>query len=149
MGCLVTNIRMARRQDSDSINALSLHLGYEIATQLVTEERLQCLIDSSSDDVWVFEDTGIILGWIHVYKAHRLASAAFFEIGGLVVTPEARNKGIGRQLVEFTCKQAKNQHIALRVRCNAKRQETHAFYEKIGFITTKSQYVFQMNVDES
>lgn len=145
----MTSIRMASLQDSDSINALSLHLGYEIATQLVAEERLQCLIDSPSDNVWIFEDTGIILGWIHVYKAHRLASAAFFEIGGLVVTPEARNKGIGRQLVEFACEQAKNQNIALRVRCNAKRKETHAFYEKIGFIMTKTQYVFQMNVGES
>ncbi|KXO09034.1 GCN5-related N-acetyltransferase [Moritella sp. JT01] len=140
----MTNIRMARLQDSDSINALSLHLGYEIATQLVAEERLQCLIDSSNDDVWVFEDAGIILGWIHVYKAHRLASAAFFEIGGLVVTPEARNKGIGRQLVEFACEQAQNQNIALRVRCNAKRQDTHEFYERMGFITTKSQHVFEM-----
>lgn len=84
---------MARLQDSDSINVLSLHL---------------------------------------------------FEIGGLVVTPEARNKGIGRKLVEFACEQVKNQNIALRVRCNAKRQETHEFYERIDFITTKSQLVFEM-----
>ena len=140
----MTNIRIARLQDSDSINVLSLHLGYDNAAPLVAKKRLKCLIDSSSDDVWVFEDAGIILGWIHVYKAHRLASAAFFEIGGLVVTPEARNKGIGRQLVEFACEQAKNQNIALRVRCNTKRQETHEFYERIGFITTKSQHVFEM-----
>jgi len=140
----VSNIRTATLADSKSINTLSSHLGYKSTSQEVAEERLRCLLKSTNDKVWLFEESGIILGWVHTFKAHRVASSMFFEIGGLVVDPKTRNKGIGRKLVEFAAKQAEAQNVELRVRCNSQRQEAHQFYEKLVFSSTKTQHVFKV-----
>ncbi|MEH6453701.1 MAG: GNAT family N-acetyltransferase [Psychromonas sp.] len=142
----MTNIRAATLTDSFSINALSLHLGYAITPLETSRERLKCLLASTNDEVWVFDESNIILGWIHVFKAHRLASSTFNEIGGLVVAPTARNRGIGRLLVEFVAKQSRDKNLELRVRCNSHREDTHKFYLKTGFTNSKTQHVFTMHL---
>jgi N-acetylglutamate synthase-like GNAT family acetyltransferase len=139
----VSVIRTATLKDAKSINSLSLHLGYESMPFDIACERLRFLLESVTDEVWVFEESSIILGWIHVFKANRVASLSFNEIGGLVVDPKARKQGIGRKLVEFAAKRAKDKNIELRVRCNSQREETHQFYTKAGFTSTKAQHVFK------
>jgi len=142
----MSKIRNATLNDATSINDLSLHLGYESVSSEIAVERLKCLLKSTNDEVWVFEESDIILGWIHVFKAHRVASCAFNEIGGLVVEPKSRGLGIGRQLVEFVAEKSKNKNIELRVRCNSQREGTHLFYEKSGFKKSKVQSVFQLHL---
>jgi len=137
-------IREAELADCDSINSLSMHLGYDDTTADIAQERLTILLDSSSDWVWVFEDSGNILGWIHIFTAHRLASTTFNEIGGLVVAPTARKQSIGRKLVEFAVIESAKQNLKLQVRCNSRRSETHRFYDHIGFTKVKSQYVYSL-----
>ncbi|WP_178969298.1 GNAT family N-acetyltransferase [Neptunomonas phycophila] len=143
---LVSNIRTATLHDSKSINNLSLHLGYGSTPQDLADERLKCLLESKNDWVWVFEESDDILGWIHLFKAHRVASSTFYEIGGLVVNPETRNVGIGRRLVEFAVKHSEVQKSELRVRCNSKRLDSHLFYEKTGFVNSKKQFVYRMSL---
>ena len=41
-----------------------------------------------------------ILGWIHVYVSLRLMIDPAGELGGLVVTENARNKGVGKRLLQ-------------------------------------------------
>jgi ribosomal protein S18 acetylase RimI-like enzyme len=140
----VSNIRIATLADSKSINSLSMHLGYGSTPQEVADERLRCVLKSTNDKVWVFEESDIILGWVHIFKAHRVASGMFYEIGGLVVDPEARNKGVGRKLVEFAAEESETENIELRVRCNSQRKDTHEFYKKLCFSSSKTQIVFKM-----
>lgn len=120
---MVSNIRTATINDSKAINELSIHLGYGSTPQDIAGERLKCLLESINDQVLVFEESNIILGWVHVFKAQRVASATFYEIGGLVVCPKGRKKGIGRKLVKFAAKQSEVQNSELRVRCNSQRKE--------------------------
>lgn len=146
MKSLMSNIRIATIADSERINSLSLHLGYGSSPQDEADKRLRSLLKSTNDRLLVFEESNLILGWIHIFKAHRVASAMFYEIGGLVVDPKARNQGIGRKLVEFVVEQSAAENIGLRVRCNSLRKETHKFYEKLGFSSTKEQYVFKASL---
>jgi len=111
-------IRRARLNDAKSINLLSLHMGYGRTSDDIAIERLKCLLNSVNDCVWVFEDESRLIGWIHVFKAYRVASSAFNEIGGLVVDSKFRKKGIGRKLVEFIAKESQAQGSKLRVRFN-------------------------------
>jgi len=141
----MANIRSATLNDSIAINDLSFHLGYGVVDHEIAVKRLQHLLESTNDDVWVYEKDKL-LGWIHVFKAHRVASATFYEIGGLVVDPKYRGVGIGRKLVEFVAEQSKHQHMELRVRCNAMRKEAHLFYEKSGFTDAKTQKVFKTGI---
>ncbi|MFT2111295.1 GNAT family N-acetyltransferase [Marinomonas sp. 2405UD68-3] len=139
----MTKIRMAILSDSPAINALSVHLGYAQPLQDIADKRLQCLLDSNTDWVWVYEESNVVLGWIHVFQANRVASAHFFEIGGLVVDLTMRKKGIGRRLIEFVHHECNIEESELRVRCNAKREGAHQFYQKVGFHRSKTQYVFK------
>lgn len=88
------------------------------------------------------ESDGQLLGWVHAFVAQRLASAAFMEIGGLVVGEAARRRGVGKVLVKRVREHAREHGMTVRVRCNVTRTDSHAFYRDIGFDLLKSQQVF-------
>jgi len=137
-------VREAGIDDVVAINELSLHLGYEYLTVHVLKDNLETILASKSDKLWIIEQEKQVLGWIHAFIANRVASAAFIEIGGMVVSPDARRTGIGRRLVEEVKKWAGEQKQNLRVRCNITRKETHRFYESVGFVLSKSQNIFEI-----
>ncbi|MEI8595844.1 GNAT family N-acetyltransferase [Photobacterium sp. Hal280] len=134
-------VRPASESDAVGINKVSEHLAYSQLSSAESRTNLQELLDSSQDQVFVAEQNGLIIGWLHLFYARRLASDNFFEIGGLVVSPDSRGHGVGRALVQYA--QDKNSG-KFRVRCNEKRLDAHRFYEKIGFNSNKVQRVFQV-----
>ncbi|WP_295890685.1 GNAT family N-acetyltransferase [uncultured Vibrio sp.] len=134
-------IRFASESDAAGINKVSEHLGYSQLSSTESTTKLQELLNSPQDQVFVAEWQGRIIGWLHLFYARRLASDNFFEIGGLVVSPDSRGYGIGRALVQYA--QAENLG-KFRVRCNEKRLDAHKFYESIGFDSSKVQRVFQV-----
>jgi len=135
-------VRFAELSDAESIHRLSTQLGYEPTCSKTSESRLQALLLSETDFVWVYERENELLGWLHAFVAQRLASAAFVELGGLIVDQAARRVGVGRTLVQAASGEAKKLDMTLRVRCNAKRTETHQFYRELGFDELKQQRVF-------
>jgi len=133
-------IRLASESDALDINTVSKHLGYSELSAKESLLKLQELLKSTQDMIYVAEVNGRVIGWLHIFYAHRLASENFFEIGGLVVSPDVRGQGIGRDLVQH----ARDGHGGrFRVRSNELRMETHKFYEAIGFSCSKVQRVFQ------
>jgi N-acetylglutamate synthase-like GNAT family acetyltransferase len=97
----MVNIRLAAISDSDQINSLSVHLGYEQVSDSKAQERLRELLNSENDSVYVAEDNAGLVGWFHCFKALRLASNSFFEIGGMVVNPSNRRRGFGKKIVRY------------------------------------------------
>lgn len=138
-------ICIATLKDAPGINSVSLHLGYSEQSNLECQDKLQQLIISPVDEVYIAVVDGDIVGWLHVFHAKRLASTNFYEIGGLVVNPKHRGQGIARSLVTFA---TKNNPGSLRVRCNEKRRDSHAFYQSIGLSCCKVQYVFEKSFAE-
>ncbi|KZN52993.1 GNAT family N-acetyltransferase [Pseudoalteromonas luteoviolacea] len=138
----MAHVRQATITDANEINELSRFLGYSNTTSDEAQQRLEYLLESTNDDVWVCEVNGHIAGWLHGFKAHRLASNMFYEIGGLVVDPKIRKQGVGKLLVEQAYQYAQQLNVELRVRCNNKRVETHEFYNRLGFTQAKQQSVF-------
>jgi N-acetylglutamate synthase-like GNAT family acetyltransferase len=144
----MVHIREARQADAVEINSLSQDLGYVMVSHDVAEKRLAEILESGADKIWVGEEDGHILGWIHCFLTRRVASPAFVEIGGLVVSPDARRKGLGRQLVAHAAHWTQTYRMKVRVRCNAKRTDTHQFYQAVGFSLSKSQYVFEAYIED-
>lgn len=137
-------IRQATSEDAKSLDALSQHLGYAPTAKNAATQRLEAVIQSSADVLWLAEDAhGQVLGWIHVFKALRVASGAFYEIGGLVVDPTIRRRGVGRLLVQKALTYSQKADLPLRVRCNSQRLATHEFYRALGLVENKAQLVFQ------
>ncbi|MEM6986960.1 MAG: GNAT family N-acetyltransferase [Pseudomonadota bacterium] len=138
------DIKAATVEDAEGINAVSAHLGYTPLSPSDARDALTQLLDTGHDRVYIALQDRHIVGWIHLFLARRVASPAFFEIGGLVVDPAFRRRGIARALVDHATAQADK---PVRVRCRDDRSETHRFYLSLGFKTSKTQRVFTRSSD--
>ena len=138
--------RLAQIADASEIARLTRVLGYSADTQ-ATQSRLERLLSSSTDIVYVAESDRGLRGWIHGFLSQLLESDLRVEIGGLIVDPATRREHIGTRLVESVQQWAAN-HGALdvSVRCREERPEAHAFYQSLGFCYTKTQKVFRMRI---
>ena len=140
------SIRQATLQDAQSIARIASVLGYqqEVSKDLAIK-RLEHLLHSDYDQVWVAENDNGVVGWIHAQHAFRAASNSFIEILGLSVAETSRLQGAGRILVEQAKVWAGDENIALRVRTNDARDAAKKFYSTLGFSLEKTQCVFQVS----
>lgn len=119
-------------------------LGYPNSAEAIAE-RLARLLARDGDIVLVAEEMprGVV-GWIHATEQELLDSGRRCEITGLVVDADARNRGLGRQLVEAVEAWAIARGLAqLAVRSNIVRSESHPFYERLGFLRVKTQHAYR------
>ncbi len=137
------NIRHATTKDASDISGLSNQLGYP-ANPKETLDRLNMLLSSENHVVIVANlSEGTIIGWIHVFKAQRLESGVFAEIGGFIVSEKFQGKGIGRKLLQEAENWAHQKKIVkLRVRSKIAREDAKNFYSNMNFAQTKQQNVF-------
>ena len=140
------NIRRAQIDDLSELNNLCIELGYNSVVGEV-KNRLEKIQNSQSDIILVAVEKGMVVGWIHVFRALRLESEPFAEIGGLVVSSKQRGKGVGKALVNEAEKWVKeNGLINIRVRSRTSRKKTRQFYEREGYIAIKEQNVFEKSL---
>ncbi|RDE19578.1 GNAT family N-acetyltransferase [Motiliproteus coralliicola] len=135
-------IRLASPKDAAEIKRVAAALGYPDDSDSIARARLLTLLNSPSDQVWVCEQDGSVMGWIHAFVAHRLASDSFVEIGGLAVEPNSRRLGAGSALVQQARLWATELGMGLRVRCRIDRDGAHQFYAAQGLQPGKQQQVF-------
>ena len=137
-------VRSAIPDDAEAIARLSGELGYP-TTAADARRRLFDIKTSKNHAVMVAEDdSGSVVGWIHVYRSRRLGGDPFAELGGLVVTESLRGHGIGRRLVSEAEEWAVQREIAtLRIRTRTTRNDARLFYEDLDFVLTKTQVVFE------
>ena len=142
-------IRSAIPDDADAIARLSGELGYP-TTAPDARRRLFDIKTSTNHAVMVAEDeSGTVVGWIHVFRSRRLGGEPFAELGGLVVTESLRGHGIGSRLVAEAEKWASEREIAtLRIRTRTTRNDARLFYEDLDFVLTKTQVVFERQLIE-
>ncbi|MGA7161373.1 MAG: GNAT family N-acetyltransferase [Bacteroidota bacterium] len=135
------NIRDARSSDAGALAGLSGELGYP-TTPSEMKGRLEVLLSKSNHGIFIAERE-TLLGWIHVSIVDTLESESFAEIRGLVVSESYRGSGIGTQLVATAENWAdKNGCKRIRVRTNVIREEARAFYKKLGYISNKTQEIY-------
>ena len=140
------SIRPMQSEDASAINSLSKQLGYDLPIE-DTHNCIQQILQRNDDIALVATIEQSIVGWIHAFKAYRIETRPFIEVGGLVVDEGHRGKGIGKLLVSEIKKWCTANNISdLRVRCNTSRKDSHRFYQQIGFAEMKEQKVFQLDV---
>ena len=136
-------LRSARPEDAPAIAALATQLGYPSRPEEAAA-RLRNVLARPEAAVLVAEDEdGAVIGYGHVFGAHRVDADPFAEIGALVVDESRRSRGTGAALVAaLEAWAAERGYRELRVRSNVVRDRAHAFYERLGFGRVKRQQVF-------
>jgi GNAT superfamily N-acetyltransferase len=119
-------------------------LGYRVSRE-EAEERLQEIERDEGHAAFVAAASdGEVVGWVHVYLRLLVEHHLRAEVGALVVAEEYRRRGIGELLMQHAEEWARSRGCwAVHLRSNVIREETHLFYEKIGYRTLKEQRVFQ------
>jgi len=136
-------IRRAHPGDAPAINALTIQLGYKISEEQ-TRRNIDAILGSPDHDLFTAIHNNQVVGWTSVIQSIQVESAPLCEIRGLVVETEFRNRGIGKLLIDRARQWAREKgNSRLRLRCNVKRRETHAFYQQLGFEEIKQQTVFE------
>ncbi|HEX3552579.1 MAG TPA: GNAT family N-acetyltransferase [Thermoanaerobaculia bacterium] len=140
-------IRPARPSDGPAIAALATQLGYPSRPE-EAEARLRDVLARPDAAVLVAEDEdGAVIGFGHVFGAHRVDADPFAEIGALVVDETRRSRGTGAALVAaLEAWAAERGYRDLRVRSNVVRDRAHAFYERLGFGRVTRQQVCARNL---
>ena len=140
------SIREARITDADRLAELAGQLGYRSCPNEM-QARLQRLATIPYQIVFVAENDGRVLGWLHVGVFALVETNGFAEIFGLVVDEKHRGGGVGRELIAAAEGWAASMgQSTIRVRSNVIRKEAHAFYERLEYATLKQQRVFEQQI---
>ncbi|MEP7011829.1 MAG: GNAT family N-acetyltransferase [Acidobacteriota bacterium] len=135
-------IRPATLDDTEEIASLSDQLGYPTPPERM-RERLALLLPRKDQQLFAAEHDGRLVGWLHVAKIEMVESDSFAEIYGLVVRDTERGQGVGPLLIRAAEDWAASHGLPkVRVRCNVVRERTHRFYEREGFVVSKTQKIF-------
>ncbi|MFO0860994.1 MAG: GNAT family N-acetyltransferase [Phycisphaerales bacterium] len=138
-------IRAARGDDAAVLSVLSGQLGYPVEPEVMKTRVLGC--DGVDRALVVAVVGGRIVGCMEVAVMTAWESGRWSEIRGLVVLDGERSRGVGAALVGFAKEWTRGHGLAsLRVRTNEIRTRTHGFYERLGFVKTKSQRVYDIDI---
>lgn len=138
-------IRNARQNDADAIVSLTEELGYRQTVKEIKEKVARISIDPEQK-IFIAE-ADKTLGWMHVALTEPLESQPFVEIRGIVVSKENRGKGVGTILIQTAEQWTRDIGCKwLRIRTNITRKETREYYKKLGFISQKTQEVFEKEI---
>jgi len=137
------HIRRAAILDAPQIARLSAQLGYS-TSEVEAHSRLSQLLALPTSTVLVADSGAELSGWGAAEFRVSLETGPRVEITGLVVDASTRRLGIGRLLVEHLERWAADRSCPiLLVRSNVARQESHPFYERLGYEQTKTQHSYK------
>jgi GNAT superfamily N-acetyltransferase len=135
-------IREIIAADAAAAAELSGELGYPVAPD-VMKQRIEFLSGLADHVIYVACLSEKVVGWIDIGVSHHLHAEPRAEIGGLVVSSEARGRGIGRLLVAHVEEWARQHGLtSMLVRSQIKREDAHRFYLREGYARTKTSVVF-------
>ena len=133
-------VRDARAADAAAIAELLGELGYP-ATGAAVASRLERLV-IVGDRVVVAEADEKVVGLAHLHVSPTIEhERPAGKLDALVVAESHRGRGIGRLLVEAVEEEATARGCGIFFVTTAERRdEAHAFYERLGFARTGRRY---------
>jgi GNAT superfamily N-acetyltransferase len=135
------DIRAMTSEDLPAVARLSGELGYPLDTA-AAKQHWEAL-SPEKHGLYVAEDDGRVVGWIHVSANESLTDAPKTVIDALIVDESVRSRGIGGLLVaQGEAWAARRGHRTLRVRTRITRDRAHHFYKRCGFVLDKTQHIF-------
>jgi len=137
-------IRPIEPRDAVEVCALIQQLGYERRIDEVTSWTESLGKHAQSQAAFVAELATEVIGWVEISIQHRLQSAPYALIGGLVVKEGFRNQKVGLRLCEKAEAWSWEQDVSMvRVTSRSTRLDAHRFYLNNGYRLTKISQIFE------
>jgi N-acetylglutamate synthase-like GNAT family acetyltransferase len=138
---MYVRVREAEQGDAESIAPLLAQLDYPSSVQQV-RGRLARLARTGSDAVLVAEQDDQVVGVAVLHLSWMIhMDRPTGRLMTLVVDESSRGSGIGRALVDECCRRAEKLHCArLELTSKLAREESHTFYERVGFEHTAERF---------
>ena len=137
-------MRKAEPRDIESLQILMGDLaGHPISREDMTE-RLQFVRTSEFDQLFVCENVGEISGSLGFRIRENLEEQSRFgEISAIDVTSDKRRSGVGRFMMEFAEKLARDLGCKgmWLVSGFAREDEAHKFYQQLGYQITGYRFI--------
>ncbi|NLE18151.1 MAG: GNAT family N-acetyltransferase [Propioniciclava sp.] len=137
---MTVTTRPATPADAAAIQRLNRDdLGYDHPLDAVVAALADALA-SPRDLVMVAEVDGDVVGYVHAEEHRLLYLDLLVNVMGIAVLADAQGRGAGRALMEHVEGWARERGASgLRLVSGEARAGAHAFYERLGFVTTKKQ----------
>ena len=140
-------VRPMTPDDLESVARLATQLGYPSTPEQVARRFGAIRAAPDSHVAVAVDESGAVVGWIHVYGNRLLESEPDAEIGGLVVDESVRGRGVGTVLVAAAEAWARERgYPVVSVRSNIVRKEAHEFYQERGYGVVKTQIKFRKTI---
>jgi GNAT superfamily N-acetyltransferase len=145
----LVGVRSIEPRDAPAVTVLIQQLGYNRPEAEVLRWIEDVGSSSHRQAAFVACLHDEVIGWIEVSIEHRLQSAPFALIGGLVVNDGVRGKGIGRHLCRAAESWSWDRGVSIvRVTSRSTRTDAHRFYLNDGYESVKVSQVFEKRRQE-
>lgn len=137
-------IREARAEDFADIYILNRdEMGYDYPPE-ATREKLEAVISSKSDKIFVAVAENKVIGYIHVNDYDVIYAPHMKNVMGIAVSGEYKRMGIGSALLARAEEWAKETGAkGIRLVSGASREGAHEFYRSCGYSGEKKQINFK------
>lgn len=137
-------IRPARSGDAEALYLLNREeMGYDYPPER-TAARLERLLDSAIDRIFVAEAGGEVVGYVHAQHYELLYADPMKNIMGIAVSSAHKRKGIGAALLKSVEEWALSDGCAgIRLVSGATRLSAHEFYRRCGYGGGREQLNFK------
>ncbi|MBN1303633.1 MAG: GNAT family N-acetyltransferase [Anaerolineales bacterium] len=145
---LAATVRLARLEDTASIAMLTELSGYSATIDQISS-RLKKIIKDPHQSTYIAGVDREIAGWIHIRPHAYLEIDAVAEVGGLVAAENHRSQEKGKLLMrQAETWNSQQGYSMIYVHLNANRENSHPFYQALGFEWFKTSYSFIKNIHD-
>lgn len=139
-------LRDVRIEDAEALHQLNKNqLGYDVSLTFTRKQLTKLLNDSEEHFFLAWQDTnsGELCGYVHAHRYESLVVRPACNILALAVSKDHEKQGIGRLLMQGIENEAtKRGFDVIRLNSGALRIQAHHFYEKLGYVSHKTQKQF-------
>ncbi|OGO30072.1 MAG: GNAT family N-acetyltransferase [Chloroflexi bacterium RBG_16_56_11] len=142
------SMRKAEKKDIEDLCVLMDEMSHTAISREDMLNRMMLVEESQIDSLYVCEEDGEILGLLGFRLRENLEEMSRFgEISAIVVYPGNKRNGVGRFMMDYAEKLAREYNCKgmWLVSGFAREQEAHKFYERLGYKVTGYRFIKLFN----
>jgi len=141
-------IRAMAPNDIPAARMLLSQLGYELNTNEV-ERRYNAVRERGDHAVFVAEEDGRIIGFLHVYERPAFDKPPEVIVPAIVVDQTLRRTGIGKTIMSMAERWALERgYSSIALTSNISRSVAHSFYNRLGYKIEATSHLLRKQLED-